>query len=320
MAIVYVKELFPSRRARDGVDERRDYVRVFEMRTDDPEDRGEIAGTSDDIPRNGDTYPGDDSAIMVEIDVDQSADDSTLWLVTCHYSSDIVEEQGREALNYDSFGTPTENPNSSTGGDSGTPGSGETIQRDPDPRARPPAWSFDWEQTTEVFREDINGDAVVNSSDRPFDPPHTIERSYPVITFTKNVATDSVVLNLLKQKEWQEITNSDTPWGFDAKTLRFARFQSRSAVENGIAYAEVSVTMKVNWKTWVVKILDAGFVDIEGLRVGRDPITGTYPTEPVLLDGTGAELPEGSPPVFVEWEAYRPEDFTPILALFGIAA
>jgi hypothetical protein len=321
MSIVYVKELFPSRRARDGVDKRTQYVRQFEMRTDDPEDAGEIAGTSPDIPRNGEAYPGDDTATLTDITVDQSSEDNTLWLITLTYTSEIPAEQAKEGLGYDTGGNPSENSGSSTAG------SGQ-VTREPDPRNRPPKFSVTWEQTTEIIRKDINGRAVVNSAGDPFDPPPTIERSYPIITIQKNVSLDNEILSIDSQSNWQEIVNSDQPWQTDVKTLRFVRFDHSSEEENGIAYASVTLSIKVKWYGWLLQLVDAGFREklppTAGFPLGRMvPIRdsrGDGITSPALLDGSGRQLAIGSNPNILDFEVYRPMAFIPILALMGVNA
>lgn len=321
MAVVYVEELFPGRQGGDDIDRKRDYTRVFEVRTDDPEDDAYTAGagTGSDIPRNGEPHPSDPDAIMVRIRAHQSEDDNTLWRVECEYSSDIPPEQGREALAYDFSGDPIENPNSSTGG-SGGGGSGSQIVRDPDPRNRPAQISTRWEQTTEVVRKDINGVLITNSANWPYDPPPTVERSYPVITVTKNVAMDSPVLSIGYQKQYMEGVNDDEPWGQEQGIFRVVGLETHSEVENGVAYGVATLSLKVKWDGWLLSLVDAGFRDLDGERIGLDPVTGAYPTEPVPLDGAGFELAAGETPEPIDWEVYRPMPFIPLLAEMGVAA
>lgn len=322
MAVTEVHELFPGRDGGDNLDRKRDYTRVFEVRTDDPQDDAFTAGagTGSDIPRNGEPHPSDPDAIMVRIRAVQSSADDTLWEVTCEYSSDIPEEQGREALAHTTDGTPEENPNSSTGGSSGTGGSGDTIVREIDPRNRPAQVSVRWEQTQEILRKDINGVAITNSAVRPYDPAPTWERSYPVYTVTKNVSLNSEVLNLFHQEAYMEAVNSDEPWGFGAGILRVMALEWHSQVENGVAFAVVTLSLKFKWDGWKLKLADVGFHDIDGNKIGQDPKTLAFPTDPVPLDGEGFELAAGLPVEFQEWEIYRPTPLIPLLALVGINA
>jgi hypothetical protein len=317
MAVVYVQELFEGRTGSDNLERRRSYVRMFEVRTDDPADDATVAGGTPLLPRNGEPFPNDEFAVMVAIDPAQSSADNTLWYVTCRYSSDLPAEQQREALNYDSSGIPYQNPGStaSAGG-----GGGGQVSREDDPRDRPAQFEVDWEQASEIVYADINGDAITNSAGDPFDPPPMMERNYPVITITKNVALDNAILDIEKQQEYQEVTNSDTPWGRDEKTLRMVRFKHSSAIENDLAYAVVSLSIKVKWDTWTLLLADIGYRDINGDTIGGDPATGAPPSEPKPLDGAGLALPVGDPMEFRDYEIYRPIPFIPILALLGVTA
>lgn len=317
MAVVYQKELFEGRSGGDNLERKRNYVRVYEVRTDDVNDDaytvGAGGGTGDTIPRNGEPHPSDTFAVMVDIDAMQSSADSTLWLVTCRYSSDLPADQQREALTYDSAGLPSEFPGATSGS-----GGGQAT-REPDPRDRPPQFEVDWEREMEVVERDINGDWITNSANDPFDPPVMAEVVYPVITITKNVAIDSPVLDIANQQEWQDSTNSDSPWGLPEKTLRIVRIRHSSAVENDIAYAVVSMSLKINRKTWVKRLKDVGYRDLDGVWF-TDPKTQALPADPRPLDGAGFEQPAGTAAAVLDYDIYWPTAFIPILAMLGVTA
>lgn len=314
MAVTSVKEIFAGRRGGDNLDRKRDYVRVFEVQTSDPDDDPTVAGGTSLLPRNGEPHPSDAYAVMVDIDADQSSESPYLWQVTCRYSSDLGQpSQQREALAYDPFGAPGENPGYTT-----SSGGGQ-VTRDPDPRNRPAVFEVDWEQTTEVLMWDVNGDPIVNSAGDRFDPPPTVERSYPVITITKNLDVSSELLNLDNQQVYQEIVNSDTPWGFPAGSLRFARWRHSSAFENDVAYAVLSVTIKVKWDGWKLRLLDVGFRNAAGAWF-VDPDTRATPADPRPLDGAGNEQAVGTAAAELEFDIYREAEFVPILAIMGVTA
>lgn len=319
MAVVYVTELFEGRTGGDNLERKRSYVRVFEVRTDDPEDDATVAGGTDLLPRNGDPHPNDEFAVMVAIEPAQSSQDNTLWQVTCRYSSDFPEDQQREALGYDSSGQPVENPGSSTGGTGGG-GGGESMTRETDPRSRPARWSGTWEQTTEVLRTDVAGVAIKNSAGDPFDPPPTVERNYLVLTIEKNISCDSAFLRRSNQRDYQEAVNSDRPWGYDEMTLKVARVEFKSEIENGIAYVAASLSIKFKPEGWLMKLVDAGFRNSAGNFFGKDPVTGALPSDPKPLDGAGAALALGQPLHLLEFQVCRPIAFIPMLALLGVSA
>jgi hypothetical protein len=313
VAVVYVKELFEGRSGGDNLERKRNYVRVFEVRTDDANDDAFTAGAGAGIPRNGEPHPSDTFAVMVDIDAMQSSADSTLWLVTCRYSSDLPADQQREALTYDSTGLPSEFP-----GATSASGGGQAT-REPDPRDRPPQFEVDWEQKEEIVEYDINGDLITNSATDPFDPPPTAESSYPIITITKNIPIDSPFLDIEQQELWQESTNSDSPWGRPAKTLRIVRVRHSSAVENDIAYAVATLSLKVNRKTWVKKLKDVGFRNIDDVWFS-EPGTKALPADPRPLNGAGQFQPAGTKAADLEFDIYWPTEYIPILAMLGVTA
>jgi hypothetical protein len=314
VAVISVEKLFEGRTGSDNLERTREYSDIWEVLTDDDQDDPTVAGGTALLPRLGEPHPNDSYAVVVSNRPMQDATTPRRWLVTIGYSSNLPVGQQREALAYDSSGQPSEN----AGATSAT-GGGGTVERQDDPRNRPPTFEVDWEEKTEIVRRDINGDAITNSAEDPFDPPPTREVALPIITITKNLAIDSPLLNLGTQAEYQDITNSDTPWGFAEKTLRFGRIRHRAAVENDVAYAEFSLSIKVNWETWALFIADAGFRDLDGVWF-TDPETKALPADPKPLDGAGFELAVGDPPVFLEYEIYRPVAFIPILALMGVTA
>lgn len=321
MAVVSVEQLFEGRSGSDNLERKRDYVQTWEVLTDDDQDDATVAGGTALLPRNGESHPNDPWAVMVAIDPVQDSASPRRWIVTCRFSSSVPTDQQREALTYDSSGVPSENAGYSTGG--GTGGGGNQMSREDNPLDRPAQISMTWEKASEVLRRDQAGVAIKNSAGDPFDPPPMVERSYPVLTIKKNIPLTSDFLKIENQVDYQEAINSDTPWGRTEGTLTFSDIEYSSEIENGIAYAAASLRIRVRWQGWDLELVDAGHRESAangGRWFGKDPETGATPDAPRMLDGAGAELPQGDPLEVLTFQWRRPIAFIPVLALLGITA
>lgn len=324
MAVVYTKELFPNRRGSDNISRQRTYTRIFEVRTDDPNDDAFTAGAGTGIPRNGEEHPSDPFATMIDISAEQMEDDFTLWVVTCLYESSPPEDQQREALTYDANGDPAENP-----------GASGNFEREDNPLLRPASWRTTHEKVMEVVYRGVTdfgwivpGPAVVNSAGDPFDPPLMEERSYKVVTITKNVALDNPILSWDIQEDYQDSVNSDEYRGRRIGTLKIDAIDVESAIENRLSYAIVHVIVKFRPDGWKRSIIDAGYreivlIDPDGGGPQEFPQHirdqwGNLIGSPKLLDGSGQQLPFGEDPVFLTFQTKRSMPFATFFAYLGL--
>ncbi len=294
MAVTYVELLWSGRRGRDGIDRKRDYVQVFEVRTDDPYDDPTVAGGTILLPRNGDPYPTDPAAFMVDISPDQMEEDPTLWRVTCRYSTDIPRRQAREAF--------TINP--ATGASQVTASGADRTAREENPLDRPAVWSTTYEQSNRVVTVDKDLVPVVNSANRPFDPPVEDEESYLVLTVTKNYAD----LDLSEWHPYQNSVNSDDWASFAVRTLWLFNISFQSLSENNVNYWQATFNFKYKETTWDKKVLDAGYYDIDG-NAFDDPTIGPLHDRPTLMDGAGARLSTLDDPFYHEFRIKPEKDF-----------
>lgn len=305
MAIEYVKELWPGRTGTDTFDKHRTYTRTFEVRTTDPADDVVTAGLTDALPRLGQSYPSDPAAVCVSVTPTNSADDPTLWEVVASYDTEIPRPAAAEQAQPDAAGVT--NGGGAAGG--AAPALAPPPLREENPLERPPQIRLTHETTTEVCEVDWLGKPIDNSAGEPFDPPVMREVSYPVFVVTKNV--DSV--DFKKVELWVDGINK-VPWkGIGPRKCRVAGYDYETVYENGFTFHRVTITIKVRWRGWDARPVDAGYRALEtvvflrnqgGFEVEREvtelvPIedkrTGAYLTTPAPLDGAGARLPAGEP-------------------------
>lgn len=289
MGVVYVEELWDGRGGEDGIERKRKYTRRFEVRTDTYADDATTVGNSPLLPRNGQRHPMDAYALLVKIRPEGTADDPTLWTVSCDYDTEIPRAQARESQKID----PDTGQSKESGQDPQT--------RPENPLDRPATYKVSHEQTSEVVEDDNAGSPILNSADDPFDPPLEEERSYAVVTVSKNYA--------VVEFDWLELfvdSINSTRWrGRAPFTCRMIAIEYEPAQENNVSFWKVQFRIKIRKQLWLKKVIDRGFREKIPTGPGTfkweritDPGTGAFPTEPQLLDGNGRKLTAGSGPVF----------------------
>jgi hypothetical protein len=324
MSVVAVNELWDGRSGQDTFTKRRTFSRVYEVLCDSPLDNAAVAGGTAFLPRLGYPYPNDPAAIVVAVKPQQDGDNPLRWLVTIDYDTQPDIPSSQQA---------SQQPNG---------GQEQQPQQVPEnPLNRPPVWKYSYQQTTEVVasanrevskrtfntvngRVDFDhpidtvvtvGGPVVNSAGLPFDPPATIEVSRPIVTVTHNLAAfDHSAFDDL-----QDAVNSVGWWGLNPRCARCIGLEATSAYENGVSFWQVTYTFAVKRDTWDVRILDCGYsekYDSGGGVFKQRKIKdawGREATEPVPLDGNGAKLAVGQPPVYMVFRVYRERDFNELV-------
>jgi len=275
MAVTYVGELAEGRRATNsrGV---RTYTRVFRLTTSSQTDNAFTVGSNGSLPVIGNTFPSDGNAYCTDLDV-QCVRGWRIWDVTATYSTE-------RAIN--------------------------TV-----PTSDPVFVQWDTEQFTKPATQDKNGDAIVNSAGDPFLPPEQMDDSRRVVTITKNLS--SVPAWVLT---YQDAVNSDT-FTIDGVSIAIgeAKMQRVSVgpaeIRNGTTFRAVTFVIALRRDGWAYKILDQGYNEKDAAApTGRVPIyiRGMLPTSPVLLDGTGKQLPDpkATDGVFLTFNVYKTQAFS----------
>lgn len=276
MAVLSVWELWEGRGGTDGITRRRDYTRVFEVRTSSPYDDATVAGGPQarglGLPGNGAPYPLDLFARVVRVNPAQHAADPTLWTVTVEYSTDLPRRQAAETQGFD--------PKTGESKESAT-GKGD---RPENPLDRDPVYEVDYEEATEVVTHTPAGFPVLNSADMPYDPPVEDERSYAVVTVTKNLAV--VQFDWLEQ--FVDSVNSVKWMGRAVRTCRIKSLSYRPASENGTNFWQVRFRIKVRPQKWDRLVAETGYYEKVSDGAGgfnRQPI-------PAATDGAGRPIDE----------------------------
>jgi len=292
MTVVSVVELFEDRGGASTIgfaQTVRTYKRAFLVKTNNKYDDVVTAGQATNVPREGDKYPSDSGAWCRTITVDQFAG-STVWKVTCDYSSE-----------FEITTNPLTDPAVITW-------SAEQFQR--------PTWL------------DRDGYAILNSAGRFFDTLPTVDDSRFVASVQKNVGVvPAWVANYQDAvNEAQFTVDGITVAAELAKLngLKIGNWQERS----GVPYRSLSFDIHLRREGWDLSILDQGKVRKGTPTPGStlvggayevpardypaiDEGTGTNSSEPVLLNGSGQQLKTPTPAtaVFLDFGYYQLKDF-----------
>lgn len=159
MAVVEIEEQFAGRRGGSGEKNAREYVRVWLVTTDDPDDgpltvRAAIAaskGVAVGVPYKTDKES--DLGALCKGTTEDQVQDNLHWLVTASYGSNVDESEQEE-----------------------------------NPLLRPTEIEFDSEQFQRPAEKDIEGEPILNSAGEQYEQPVEMDDSRPVFVFTRNEA------------------------------------------------------------------------------------------------------------------------------------
>lgn len=276
MAIVAVTET--SKRSHGAALEKgaRSYTREFWVETDDQATDLQAVREAVGVPKRGELYPGDFGSFCQGVTVEPREEDPRTFVVTADYDSNTSVTQEQE-----------ENP-----------------------LLRPVELSFEGEQYVYVATKDLDGKAFKNSAGDPFDPPPEITGTRPVLVMQRNEAALNPTLVL----QYQDAVNADAFLGFPPRTVKVGTISGRRSFENSVAYWVVSYRFVVDWRTWRVFLLDAGFREKHagGHKKILDKETGQPVSAPVMLNGLGYVLVDVENPVYLERKVYREIPFAPL--------
>ncbi len=278
MAILDIKEDNPGRSIDQSIEKgviKNDYTRTLWVRVDDPR-MSQVDILSDiRIPKIlVDTFPSDPFSRVVKRTARHTS--PFRWDVEISYSNqwwDLARSNPNPLLRPVTFTRSTRD-----------------FQRPCD---------VDLTRTT-VYPD---GQSCRNSSSEPFDPPIVSDCAALTITATKNYEFfDEVWLDFLDPKA----VNNAAFLGYAPGTVKIQSIRGSDVLnENDVSYEQVVFEFHVRKDGWEEKPLDQGYSvlipALPGIIRTRAILDGTaVVSRPRLLDGSGAQLPRGGKPVFLD--------------------
>ena len=182
------------------------------------------------------------------------------------------------------------------------------------PLNRPAKKNWGFEQAGKVAWQDIDGKAILNSAGDYFDPPIEIEDSRPLLTVVRNDATFDPLLAI----DYQDAVNEDRFLIANPGQCKVAGIEASEEEENDVKFWRVVFHFAFRREGWLAEPLDQGryaTVDANGAAQKRTPIpdkAGDPVTDPVPLDGKGAELVDATPETakFLKFTVYKKRLFS----------
>ena len=302
MAITLVKELYLERTGRDSPTNRISR-RVFLVETDSIEDGMKAIYAHEDIPQPFDADPDDDTLFLINRDP-KPYGDRLHWKVHCEYRArnDDLPLSGADVTH------PTDLP--------------AKISYGFNQYEVPLTLSYDGFLPDDLASDpDLQGDPtkiVQNSAKMVFSPEPVQVESATVIKIQRNETSDGFdpedTVNDFKDtiNLYTVVVGGVT---IQAMTGRMRSIQGDLVWDNeGDPYFQVAYEIEINSKTWVRKILDQGYYTIAispSVKPVPIPDSGGVDlvTEPVKLNGSGAELGDGAEPVHLDYLGYFPKDW-----------
>ena len=194
------------------------------------------------------------------------------------------------------------------------------FEMNPNPLLDPVRVSWNGEQYQEPAVIDLNGHGILNSAGDIYDPPVMKDRARPTVTLRKNLATVPSY-----QFTYQNKTN-DAPFTIDGVTVATGLAKIRNITcgeqedRGGTKFRVVTIAMDLDEKNWNAKPLDQGFRQKKPVSGSPGVFTiedcvdskGVPVTQPALLDGSGAQIPQPTPSdaVFGDFQVYEQADYS----------
>jgi len=175
------------------------------------------------------------------------------------------------------------------------------VENQGSPLNDPPEIQWGFEQFQRIIDRDINGTAILNSADDPFQQPIEIDDSRPSLTISRNEANFNASLAF----QYRDAVNSTGFFGTGPGMVKVSNISSSRQFDQQIGfYWKTTYEFHFNPQGWDKIILDQGFREkIQG-RKKNILVAGVPIQEPTLLNGFGTQLAVGAQPRFKTFRVY----------------
>jgi hypothetical protein len=275
MTVLTVKPKYAGLSGSGHLEGVREYSKVFVAVTDSVSDGIRTVGNDSRLPQKGDSYfwqgESDPGALCWNVDPQQDPNNQLVWIVTCHFSSDMKQGVG-----------------------------GDITHDVENPLAKPPevTWAS-WVENEIITHGRIPGSGspdlvpILNPAGRPYNPPLTRRRRHRMVTIVRNEATFPVAI----VQAYEGCVNSDAFYGWLPNTAMLEDVSATQHYAQAMRYWTVRYEIRFRKPSWTRAVLRAGVVYwefdaltqtfVEKIPADED---GVYHTDPVLLNELGMKL------------------------------
>lgn len=173
------------------------------------------------------------------------------------------------------------------------------------PLDRPPEIEWGGSDLTEVVSKDTTGAPIKNSAGDFYDPLPERPIRGGEVTITRNEASNPAATCVnysytMNNATWHTVAKHNALIGKITATIQREEFAGGQ-----ITYWKVSYPIRLRRDSWALKLIDNGYRKKVGstVRSATDDVGNTSPV-PVLLNGSGGELPVGGSPVVFPTDGY----------------
>ena len=315
MAILSVNEQFDKRAGERGRMGNRNYVRSWQVITDDPTDNAALILNHDDLPNPNEDFPDDPQSQLDTIRAVNMKPDQYHWIATAQYRT--------KDLNNDAFGNEADTTaGGGIGEDSGYIGGGAneaSSTEQVNAWDKPPIIRFESRDVeVPVDKAYATDDAttrtvpIENSAQMPFDPPVVENDGHQVISITRNEQVSDFNPDILKTMKYTINAENITIAGVKVKARKGRILDAtgqKTYDPTGRPYYTVAYKIEVMDKETQDKlILDLGYYQLPNPGCPPVPIVdsdGAMVTEPLKLDGNGLLLAQEADAVYVKFRTRR---------------
>jgi len=283
MAVIHVKEIAVRDAGRDDKYVS-DYLRRFQVVTDDAKDAGDLITLATGVPRVQDPY------ITANVQNTKARcrkvrarcpdrDNPFNWELDCEYTTRAFQPE-----------SANENP-----------------------LARPAVIEWDGEEFQRPFREnkDLDDKPFLNTAGDPFDPPVEQDQERPIVRITRNQASFEPSFARL----YANAVNEDTWFGYEPFSVKCKPIRARSTREGQLDYWIVTYEFHLTeeGELWIpTKVLNAGFHQLVNGQRKEILIGASRPSSPVPLNEQGGVNSPLLAPVNLKFRLYRKLPFGPL--------
>lgn len=256
MSVTSVTEIWKGEGATLSADQR-SYVRMFQVLTDNPQDNAAVVLTTGALPKEGDLYPWDQEAAVVDMDYSRSSESRTVHMVSVTYETPTSNQQKKQ-------------------------------NQEPDPTNRQAEVTSSVVKIEKEMTEDVDGKAILNTAGVAFDPPIIAQRSQLRLVVSQAepaLYSGEELLDLVNH------TNESAFQGGAKDTVLLESIEQQTRTEKEFIFAQKTYTFLFDPNGWQAKPLNQGMQELDGDgNLVRIKVFGEDVTEPLPLDAAGIHI------------------------------
>lgn len=275
----------------------REYTEIYQVLDTSADPNMVMQRQGDGLPGFGDNYPTDGFSHVIAIEprryerVNDAGTTKYKWAVEVRYAPRHKEPVPEES----------------------------NVEPKADPTAENPVVSVGSAVRETVLEKDINGKAVDNSANDPFDPPVLEEEHDDLLSVTVNIADGSfnMATTMAYKDTYNDAAITICKYAIPQYAGLMRDIQCQPLSRNGTNYWAVTYEIQVTRRDGLwqkLEVLDQGYQYLDAADGNKkkdiENDQGQRVSRPQKLDGSGGILASGADPKFEEFETKSSADWS----------